>query len=374
MTTPPPPAPPPITISRRAQRLDPTLDPTFKYLFQDEELLKELLNRVLHLPDGERLTALTYQEGARPPEGEERRGVIFDLLVTDQRGRRYEVEIQRHDKGAQLLRAQYYGARLLGAQLNEAEDFALLTPVRVVMFTRFELFPDPHPARTYHLTPYLITEERAHLPLHARAPHLAPFDLSATTHYLQTQRRARLLRDAEEARELMTFTFVELCKDLAPLSAPCQRALRALSPAPSKEDTMNATAPNPHDRVPLPPHLANDPWVVSFYQRLDRFAGDPARVADYERTLLELSDRVTELNKAHREGREEGISVGREEGISVGREEGISVGREEGISVGREEVLSTAISALLSAGKTPHEVSALLALTPHQRARLLPSG
>ena len=97
--------PPTITISRRAQRLDPTLDPTFKYLFRDEELLKELLNRVLHLPDGERLTALTYQEGAQPPEGEERRGVIFDLLVTDQRGRRYEVEIQRHDKGAQLLRA-----------------------------------------------------------------------------------------------------------------------------------------------------------------------------------------------------------------------------------------------------------------------------
>ena len=159
----------------------------------------------------------------------------------------------------------------------------------------------------------------------------------------------------------MTFTFVELCKDLAPLSAPCQRALRALSPAPAKEETMNATPRNPNDRVPLPPHLANDPWVVSFYQRLDRFAGDPARVADYERTLLELSDRVTELNKAHREGREEGLEQGLEQGLEKGREEG------------REELLSTAISALLSAGKTPDEVSALLALTPDQRARLLPS-
>ena len=41
---------------------------------------------------------------------------------------------------------------------------------------------------------------------------------------------------------------------------------------------------------------------------------------------------------------------------------------------GREEVLSTAISALLSAGKTPDEISALLALTPEQRARPLPMG
>ena len=288
--------------------------------------------------------------------------MIFDLLVTDQRGRRYEVEIQRHDKGAQLLRAQYYGARLLGAQLSEAEDFALLTPVRVVMFTRFELFPDPHPARTYHLTPYLITEQQSHLPLHARAPHLDPFDLSHATHYLTQQRRARIQRDAEEARQLMTFTFVELCKDLAPLSAPCQRALRALSPAPNQEETMNATPRNPNDRVPLPPHLANDPWVVSFYQRLDRFAGDPARVADYERTLLELSDRVTEINAALRDELDKGIDIGLERGLKQGLEQG------------REEILSTAISALLSAGKTPEEVSALLALTPNERARLLPNA
>ena len=113
---------------------------------------------------------------------------------------------------------------------------------------------------------------------------------------------------------------------------------------------MNATPPNPNDRVPLAPHLANDPWVVSFYQRLDRFAGDPARVADYERTLLELSDRVTELNKAHREGREEG--------------------REEE----RYQVLTRALRALLSAGTSPDEAAVLLALTPDERARLLPGG
>ena len=110
-------------IPERLLRLDPTYDLLFKYLFDDELLLTGLLNRALHLQEGELITTLTYLDRQPSPDQHEHRGVIFDLLVTDQANKRYELEIQRSDVGAQLNRALYYGARLLGAQLREGEGF-----------------------------------------------------------------------------------------------------------------------------------------------------------------------------------------------------------------------------------------------------------
>ncbi|MBM4292879.1 MAG: Rpn family recombination-promoting nuclease/putative transposase, partial [Deltaproteobacteria bacterium] len=327
----------PLRVARRALSIDPTLDPAFKYLFNDPELLMGLLNRVLHLPDHEQITALTYLNTAHGPDHDERRGVIFDLLVTDAQGARYEVEVQRNDKSAQLLRAQYYGAKLLAAQLKEGQGYTELKPVRVIMFTRFDLFPDPHPARTYHPTPYLISAQESHLPLEERRPHLEPFDLSARRHYAHKETLERKQREANAARRLATFTLIELSKDLTPLSASCQRALRALTPPPQGPTPMS---PKPAADLALPPDLAEDPWVIAFYERLELFAGSPERVNEYNRTLKELADHVTRAR----------------------------LNREEG----REEVLLPAVTALLAAGKTAGEICALLTLTPAERARLLP--
>lgn len=421
--SPPPPSPPPQDIhtlktleelnriqdlSERARAIDPTLDPAFKYLFHDDYLLRGLINRALHLPEGEQITHITYQESAQAPEGRERRGVIFDLLVTDQQGRRYEVEVQRTDKGAQLQRVQYYGARLLSAQLNEGQGYELLKPVRVIMLTRFEMFSDPHPARTYYFTPYLITAESAHHPLEARAPYLPsvpqerqsmqdthgthppPVDPTAHNEYApksaRQQATERRRREAVEVRELMSFTLIELCKDLSELSIPCQRALKALMPSsrqPQKETSpMNTssgskrgnplsltsaiTSPaTPASTSPITSptmDISEDPWIIAFYKRLEHFAGDPQRLAEYERTRRELSDQATLLHTT----RSDAHAVGHAEGRAEGRAEGL----EEGVLRG----LQIAVESLKSAGKTPQEITALLSLTPSQRAALLSEG
>ena len=127
-----------------------------------------LLNRVLHLSGADELQEIQYLERAQTPNHAQHKLILFDLLVRDQRGTTYEIEVQRADEGEQLARALYYGARALGQQLVHAEPYEQLRPVRVVMLTAFNLFPDPHPIRTFYPTPHLISEAAMQRPRHAR--------------------------------------------------------------------------------------------------------------------------------------------------------------------------------------------------------------
>ena len=106
--------------------------------------------------------------------------------------------------------------------------------------------------------------------------------------------------------------------------------------------------------------ISEDNWVVAFYKRLERFAGDPIRLAEYERTRKEMLDQTTYINMV----RTDAHAVGHSHGLAQGREEG----RQEGLLRG----LEVAVSALLGSGKGADEVAALLNLTPQQRAALLP--
>ena len=370
-------------IPERVLRLDPTYDLLFKYLFDDELLLTGLLNRALHLQEGELITELTYLDREVSPQHQQHRGVIFDLLVTDQRGERYEVEVQRRDEGAQLVRALYYGARLLSAQLTSSAPFAELLPVRVVMFTKFSLFPDPHPARTFYPTPYLINEESSQRPLAERTPHLEPFDLSHLTRYAQRERFKRKERELEQLRELLSVTIIELTKDFSSLTEPAQRSLQLLAHD-VQEPAMNSTTKthaqltsqvNALKKDRLAEMIKDDPWVERFYKRLDQFAGDPQKVREYEYTERALRDHVSSLDYALQNGIEQGIEQGLEKGLKQGREEGREKGREEGLEQGREEgleqglergkllALKQSVAALKQLAQPEDEIKRLLQLT-----------
>jgi len=364
------PTQPPLDLSkgvpRSLLRLDCTLDVVFKYLFEDAELLMGFLNRVLHLQEGELITALQYLDRAGGPQRLGHRGVIFDLLVTDQAGVTYEVELQRLDQGAQLSRVFYYGARLLSAQLSEGDDFSQLKPVRVVLLTRFELFPDPHPARTFYPTPYLISAATQGLNLEGRAPLNVGFDLSNLTHYHQKKAFERRARELSEMRQLLNVTVVEFTKDLSALTSPAQRCLTPLSPTAKEERLMNSSNPThpiepaelsaEEELVELPEGYPDDPWVRSYYARLQRFAGDPSKVAEYERADRDLKNHLTYVRFAERTGREEGFEAGH------------AVGHAEA----RAQLLRVTIPSLLSVGKSPEEICALLQLTDAERAAHLP--
>ena len=309
----------------------------------------------------------------------------------------YEVELQRQDQGAQLSRALYYGARLLSAQLKESSYFDDLKPVKVIFLTRFELFPDPHPARTLYPTPYLIQRETQGIPLIERSPFIEPFDLSHISHHHQKKAFERKEKELEEMRELLSVTLVELTKDLSELTEPAQRCLKALSPqyelsdpftSQSQEEAMNSAhkkpyVPNPDDYentadyeeqlVELPEGWPDDPWVRAFYSRLQRFAGDPQKVGEYDRAERNLRDHASLLRFVETTGRETGYEEGREAGHAAGHAEGHAEGHATGQAKARAELLRVTIPSLLNAGKSPQEVAELLQLSDEELAEHLPS-
>ena len=108
--------------------------------------------------------------------------------------------------------------------------------------------------------------------------------------------------------------------------------------------------------VKLPEGWPDDPWVRSYYVRLQRFAGDPTKVAEYERADRDLKNHLTYVRFAERTGREEGFEAGH------------AVGHAEA----RAQLLRVTIPSLLSVGKSPEEICALLQLTDAERAAHLP--
>ncbi len=78
--------------------LDPTYDPAFKELFDNEDALKDFLNGVLELDGIEMIKELRFRF-EKPIEFRvpQRKKVIFDIFATTGSGRFLNIEMQRLD-------------------------------------------------------------------------------------------------------------------------------------------------------------------------------------------------------------------------------------------------------------------------------------
>ena len=63
------------------------------------------------------------------------RGVRFDVFARDSKGREYDIEIQRADKGAEPKRARYNSALMDANALKSGEDFGELRDTYVIFIT-----------------------------------------------------------------------------------------------------------------------------------------------------------------------------------------------------------------------------------------------
>ena len=63
------------------------------------------------------------------------RGVRFDVFARDSKGREYDIEIQRADKGAEPKRARYNSALMDANALNSGEDIGKLRDTYVIFIT-----------------------------------------------------------------------------------------------------------------------------------------------------------------------------------------------------------------------------------------------
>ncbi len=124
------------------QLLTPKLDFVFKKLFTaDTELLIDLLNTVLELPDKRQITAVTVKNPTILAEHITEKYIILDILAVDDRQRQYDIEMQSRKYDAYPQRMLYYLAKLYAGQLDSGKAYDTLLPVIGVHFLNYAQFP-----------------------------------------------------------------------------------------------------------------------------------------------------------------------------------------------------------------------------------------
>ena len=115
--------------------LDLRCDWAFKYVMQNLDILKMLLNDFL--PEKIESIETLPNEIARLSADD--KNIIMDVICKTDDGRRFIVEMQRKKKDSFLNRMLYYGASILSNQLNPNKDYDTLMPVYVICFMDFKL-------------------------------------------------------------------------------------------------------------------------------------------------------------------------------------------------------------------------------------------
>lgn len=102
--------------------LDPTYDPAFKELFDNEDALKDFLNGVLELEGNEIIKELRFRF-EKPIEfrAPQRKKVIFDIFATTDSGRFLNIEMQRLEHDYFIDRTILYKAFLIIKGRKEME-------------------------------------------------------------------------------------------------------------------------------------------------------------------------------------------------------------------------------------------------------------
>ncbi len=118
------------------------------YIEGAELLLKVILNR-----DDLKVTEVKTQKQLNSLNG---RSVWLDIYATDSTGAKYDIEIQRANKGANPKRARYHSSMVDSSMLKEGEDFAHLRENYVVFITEKDVIGTNKPI--YHIDRVILED------------------------------------------------------------------------------------------------------------------------------------------------------------------------------------------------------------------------
>ena len=101
----------------------------FALTMEDEEICREVLERILEIP----VHAVKVRSENMLLVNSDQRGIRMDVYADDQAGTVFDVEMQTTDRGNLPKRSRYYQSQMDSAQLKPGEDFNLL-PKSFVIF------------------------------------------------------------------------------------------------------------------------------------------------------------------------------------------------------------------------------------------------
>jgi predicted transposase/invertase (TIGR01784 family) len=245
--------------------LDPKNDLAFKKIFGQEKHKRipiAFLNAVFNLTDADEIVDLEFLTTVQPPEIEARKESVVDVLVRDQKGATYIVEMQVAKIEGFEKRAQYYAAKTYCAHFNKGHKYADLKKVIFLAITSYVVFPEKRSYKSDH-------------------------------RLLDSETYEHDLKD-------FSFTFVELPK-----------FKKSPSELETVEDKWYYFLKHAEESNSIEAALATDPEIKEAYEVLERFSWTEQELEAYDRIAMAVADYKGGLAAARNEGLEEGEAIGR---------------------------------------------------------------
>ena len=99
----------------------------------------ECIELMLRIIIGKKDLKVVKSQTEYPIKSLQGRGVRFDVFARDSKGREYDIEIQRANKGAEPKRARYNSALMDANALKSSEDFGKLRDTYVIFITETDV-------------------------------------------------------------------------------------------------------------------------------------------------------------------------------------------------------------------------------------------
>ena len=142
-----------VTVARKAMagRSASVMKPEYLAMLEDFRLMDdtfmskclenapECIELMLRIIIGKKDLKVVKSQTEYPIKSLQGRGVRFDVFAKDSKGREYDIEIQRADRGAEPKRARYNSALMDANALKSGEDFGKLRDMYVIFITETDV-------------------------------------------------------------------------------------------------------------------------------------------------------------------------------------------------------------------------------------------
>ena len=118
--------------------LRPIDDDFMRCIFRDNIPLAQMVLRIITRIDDLEITKLETQKDMKRLVGA--RSVCLDAYGNDAEGRKYDLEIQRSDRGAGKRRARYHASSMDIENLDAGQDFDDLPDTYTIFITEHDVF------------------------------------------------------------------------------------------------------------------------------------------------------------------------------------------------------------------------------------------
>jgi predicted transposase/invertase (TIGR01784 family) len=241
--------------------------------------LISFLNAVLELEGLSRIKSVTLLNPYLIPRLLEEKSSIIDVRATDQKGRRFVVEMQIADKKGFKERVQYYTARDFSMQIDKGEDYTKLRPVYFVGILNFS-----NSRGVNYLSKHLTIEEET----------------------------------GDNVLDDIKYAFIQLPK--------FKKKEHELVTPTDKWTFFIKNAEN----LKMIPDYVDEEGLLTAFQEADKHNWKKEELIAYDNASMRIQDARGEKELAHEQGLEEGREKGREEGLEIGRKKGLEIGIEKG--------------------------------------------